>query len=162
VAAAGETVRPADAAEAARIAQVIRSAFGQYRGVLEPPSGALALDAAAVRDLMKLGGILACECDGRIVACVFHRMHADHVYLGRLAVLPAFRGRGLGVRLVAEVEALAVAAGRHRVRLGVRLSLPRNREFFERLGYRQVGLDSHTGSPVPTFAWLEKSVGSAP
>jgi ribosomal protein S18 acetylase RimI-like enzyme len=162
VAAAGETVRPADAAEAARIAQVIRSAFGQYRGVLEPPSGALALDAAAVRDLMKLGGILACECDGRIVACVFHRTHADHVYLGRLAVLPAFRGRGLGARLVAEVEALAVAAGRDRVRLGVRLNLPRNREFFERLGYRQSGLDSHAGSTVPTFAWLEKPVGCPP
>jgi hypothetical protein len=103
VAAAGETVRPADAAEAARIAQVIRSAFGQYRGVLEPPSGALALDAAAVRDLMKLGGILVCESHGHIVACVFHRTH--------------------------------------------------------RLGYRQVGLDSHAGSTVPTFAWLEKPVG---
>jgi len=111
VAAAGETVRPADVAEAARIAQVIRAAFGQYRRVLEPPSGALALDAAAVRDLMKLGGILACECDGRIVACVFHRTHADHVYLGRLAVLPAFRGRGLGARLVAEIEALPAATG---------------------------------------------------
>jgi len=159
VAAAGETVRPADAAEAARIAQVIRSAFGQYRGVLEPPSGALALDAAAVRDLMKLGGILVCESEGRIVASVFHRTHADHVYLGRLAVLPAFRGRGLGVRLVAEVESLAAGAGCDRVRLGVRLNLPRNREFFERLGYRQVGLDSHAGSTVPTFAWLEKPVG---
>jgi hypothetical protein len=63
---------------------------------------------------------------------------------------------------VAEVEALAAAAGRDRVRLGVRLNLPRNREFFERLGYRQVALDSHTGAPVPTFAWLEKPVVSAP
>jgi len=137
---------------------VIRAAFAEYRGVLEPPSGALGLDAAAVRHLLELGGILVCESDGRIAACVFHRTHADYVYLGRLAVLPAFRGRGLGVRLVAEVEALAVAAGRNRVRLGVRLNLPRNREFFERLGYRQVGLDSHTGSTVPTFAWLEKRV----
>ena len=55
-----------------------------------------------------------------------------------------------------------VAAGRDRVRLGVRLNLPRNREFFERLGYRQVGLDSHTGSTGPTFAWLEKPVGCPP
>jgi hypothetical protein len=57
---------------------------------------------------------------------------------------------------------VAAAGGRDRVRLGVRLNLPRNREFFERLGYRQVALDSHTGSPVPTFAWLEKPVGSGP
>jgi ribosomal protein S18 acetylase RimI-like enzyme len=146
--------------EAARVAQVMRAAFGEYRGVLDPPSGALALDPRRVRELMELGGILACESEGRIVACVFHRTHPEYVYLGRLAVLPAFRGRGLGGRLVAEVEALAVAAGRQRVRLGVRLALPRNREFFERLGYREVGLDSHEGMTVPTFAWLEKPVGS--
>ena len=130
--------------------------------MLEPPSGALTRDAAEVRRLMDLGGILVCECDGEIAACVFHRTHADHVYLGRLAVLPACRGRGLGLRLVAAVEALAAAVGRDRVRLGVRLSLPRNREFFERLGYRQVGLDSHTGSTVPTFAWFEKRIVSPP
>ncbi|HSD01692.1 MAG TPA: GNAT family N-acetyltransferase [Gaiellales bacterium] len=160
MAAAGENVRAAHAPEAARIAQVMRAAFGEYRGVLEPPSGALSLDARAVRDLMELGGILACESEGRIVACVFHRTHPDHVYLGRLGVLPAFRGRGPGARLVAEVEALAGATGRERVRLGVRLALPRNRAFFERLGYRQVGLDSHEGMTVPTFAWLEKRIGS--
>ena len=158
MAAAGETIRAAHASEAARVAQVMRAAFGEYRGLLEPPSGALALDARGVHDLMELGGILACESEGRIVACVFHRTHPDHVYLGRLAVLPAFRGRGVGARLVAEVEALAVAAGRSRVRLGVRLALPRNRTFFERLGYRQVGLDSHEGMTVPTFAWLEKRI----
>jgi ribosomal protein S18 acetylase RimI-like enzyme len=106
---------------------VIRVAFTQYRGAFQPPSGALALDARRVRDLMELGGILACESEGRIVACVFHREHPDRVYLVRLAVLPAFRGRGLAARLVAEVEALAPAAGRDRVRLGVRLALPRNR-----------------------------------
>lgn len=160
MAAAGETVRAAHASDAARVAQVIRASFGEYRGLLDPPSGALAVDARVVRDLMGLGGILACESEGRIVACVFHRTHPDHVYLGRLAVLPAFRSRGLGARLVAEVEALAAATGRERVRLGVRLALPRNREFFERLGYREVGLDSHEGMTVPTFAWLEKRIGS--
>jgi ribosomal protein S18 acetylase RimI-like enzyme len=158
VAAAGETVRAAHASEAARVAQVIRAAFGEYRGILDPPSGALALDARGVRELMELGGILACESEGRIVACVVHRTHPDHVYLGRLGVLPAFRGRGLAARLVAGVEELALAAGRDRVRLGVRLALPRNRAFFERLGYREVGLDSHAGMTVPTFAWLEKRI----
>jgi ribosomal protein S18 acetylase RimI-like enzyme len=162
VAAAGETVRAADAAEAARIAYVIRSAFAEYRGILAPPSGALAVDAAAVRDLMRHGGFLACDADQQIVGCVFHQVHPDYVYLGRLSVLPAFRGRRLGARLVAEVEDIAAAAGCDRVRLGVRLALPRNREFFERLGYGEVGLDAHAGMTVPTFAWLEKRVGSRP
>jgi ribosomal protein S18 acetylase RimI-like enzyme len=161
VAAAGETVRAADAAEADPIAQVMRAAFAEYRGLLHPPSGALAVDAAAVRELMRLGGILACESDRRMVGCVFHRAHPDHVYLGRLSVLPEYRGRGLGVRLVTEVEALAAAAGRPRVRLGVRLALPGNRAFFEALGYRVVGHDSHTGMTVPTFAWFEKRITSA-
>ena len=141
------------------MARVMRAAFAQYRDALEPPSGALSTDAATVRELMGLGGILVCECDGRIVASVFHRTHPGHVYLGRLAVLPAFRRGGLAVRLVVAVESLAAANGRRQVRLGVRLALPENRAFFERLGYRQTGLDSHAGSSVPTFAWLAKPVG---
>jgi len=161
VAAAGETVRAAGAAEATRVAQVIRASFAEYRGVLEPPSGALAVDAAGARELMELGGFLVCESEGRIVACVFHQTAAEHVYLGRLSVLPAFRGRGLGALLVAEVEALAATAGRDRVRLGVRLVLPRNRAFFDALGYREVGLGSHPGMAMPTFAWLEKRITSA-
>jgi ribosomal protein S18 acetylase RimI-like enzyme len=160
VAAAGETVRAAGAAEVTRVAQVIRASFAEYRGVLHPPSGALSVDAAAARELMASGGFLVCESEGRIVACVFHTTTDEHVYLGRLSVLPAFRGRGLGARLVAEVEALAAAAGRDRVRVGVRLALPRNQAFFESLGYRQVGLESHAGMPEPTFAWLEKPVVS--
>jgi ribosomal protein S18 acetylase RimI-like enzyme len=96
------------------------------------------------------------------VASVYHQTHPEHVYLGRLAVLPAFRGRGLGARLVSGVEALAAAAGRDRVRLGVRLALPRNRAFFEALGYREVALDAHAGMTEPTFAWLEKRIGSEP
>ena len=110
MAAAGETVRQAGAAEAERIAAVIHAAFAQYRGVLEPPSGALALDAGEVRRLMELGGILVCECDGQIAACVFHRTHPDHVYLGRLSVVPAFRGWGLGGRLVAATASASTAA----------------------------------------------------
>ena len=160
MAAAGETVRAAVAGDATRVAQVIRASFGEYRGVVQPPSGALALDPAAVRELMASGGFLVCESEGRIVASVYHQTRADHVYLGRLAVLPAFRGRGLGARLVAEVEALAAAAGRDRVRLGVRLALPRNRAFFEALGYRRVGRGSHAGMTAPTFDWLEKRIGS--
>jgi ribosomal protein S18 acetylase RimI-like enzyme len=160
VAAAGETVRAAGAADTARVAQVIRASFAEYRGVLDPPSGALAVDPAAARQLLTLGGFLVCESEGRIVACVFHMTNPDHVYLGRLSVLPAFRGSGLGARLVAEVEALAAAAGRDRVRLGVRLALPRNRAFFERLGYHEVGLDSHEGMTVPTFTWFEKRITS--
>ena len=101
----------------------------------EPVRAAVPADAAGVRELRELGD------------------------LGRLAVLPAFRRRGLAVRLVAAVESLAAGNGRRQVRLGVRLALPENRAFFEQLGYRQTGLDSHAGSTVPTFAWPAKPVG---
>jgi ribosomal protein S18 acetylase RimI-like enzyme len=115
---------------------VIRAAFGEYRGVLDPPSGALAVDARAVRSLMELGGILACESEGRIVACVVHRTHPDHVYLGRLAVLPAFRRQGLGAPLVRFAVASAGNLG-GRVMVA-HVQMP-NVAFFERLGWRPEG-----------------------
>jgi predicted N-acetyltransferase YhbS len=151
-------IRAATSADAAAIARVIRKAFAQYRGILEPPSGALGMDRDAVRELMRDGGFMVTEVRRRIVACVYHHPQEDYVYLGRLAVLPAYRGHGLGAGLVAAVEESALRAGRERVRLGVRVSLPENRVFFEGLGYRQVGLEAHPGFDEPTFAWLEKQL----
>ena len=151
-------IRAATSADAGAVARVMRKAFAQYRGVFEPPSGALSANAPMVRELMREGGVLVADVGRRVVACVYHHPHADYVYLGRLAVMPAHRGRGLGASLVAAVEDGARRGGRRRVRLGVRLALPQNQEFFKRLGYHEVGLESHPGFDEPTFAWLEKQV----
>jgi hypothetical protein len=52
----------------------------------------------------------------------------------------------------------ARAAERQRVALGVRIALPGNIALFERLGYREVGRETHEGFSAPTSLRMEKRV----
>jgi GNAT superfamily N-acetyltransferase len=94
--------------------------------------------------------------DQAIAGCVFYAAVGAYVDLFRLAVLPAYRRRGVGRALVEAVESGALGLGITRVRLGVRVALPRNRAYYERLGYRFVEARSHAGYTEPTYVILEK------
>ena len=63
----------------------------------------------------------------------------SYLYVGRVAVLPAHRGRGVATALMAWCEGLALDRGLREVRLGVRLGLARNEALYRRLGYRPTG-----------------------
>ena len=71
----------------------------------------------------------------------------DAAYLHKLAVRPAFRGRGLGARVVEWVDRRAAAAGRAHLRLDCKRDNPRIRRYYERLGFEHRGDVDH-----PRFA----------
>jgi GNAT superfamily N-acetyltransferase len=68
----------------------------------------------------------------------------------RMFVVPALRGRGLGRRLLAEIEAAARDAGYRRLRLDTVGSLPR---FYAAAGYAPI--PDYNGNALATF-WGEK------
>jgi predicted N-acetyltransferase YhbS len=138
------------------IVAVTRAAFEEFTSWLNPPSGAQNETPEKVRAKLVSGhGVLALIGD-RVVGSVYYSAEAEYVYLGRLAVLPEFRGRGIGTALVAEVERRARELGRARVRLGVRLALPHLRVRYERLGYKVYEERSHEGFAEPTYLMMEK------
>lgn len=63
-------------------------------------------------------------------------------HLGRIAVLPDFRGRGLGRRVVAALETAARAQGLHTALLHAHSHLE---AFYRALGYRPAGLPFDAG-----------------
>jgi GNAT superfamily N-acetyltransferase len=99
--------RPEDAAA---ILAVVHPAFAQYDGKLVPQSGAAreTVETVTAR-LARENCVMACR-EERLAGCLFYQNLGDHLYLGRLAVLPEERGRGVARRLVGEVEAVALAA----------------------------------------------------
>jgi predicted N-acetyltransferase YhbS len=138
------------------IVAVTRAAFDEYIGWLNPPSGAPNETPEKVRAKLASGhGVLALIGD-RVVGSVYYSAEAEYVYLGRLAVLPEYRGRGIGNALVAEVERRACELGVARVRLGVRVALPHLRVRYERLGYQVYEERSHEGFAKPTYLMMEK------
>ncbi len=82
-----------------------------------------------------------------------------YLYVGRVSVLPAFRGRGVATALMAWCEQLALDRGLHEVRLGVRLGLVRNEVLYRRLGYRPTGLLEERAGYGPIARWMAKPVG---
>ena len=151
-------LRQATAEDAYSLSAVIQAAFEEYRGRLDLPSGAHAETVQAVREKMVRAEAVVVSVDQNVVGCAFFEPEGDHIYLGRLAVLPQYRGQGIGQKLVAWVEGQARLRGYTRVRLGVRVGLTGNRAFFERQGYHLRSYGSHAGHAEPTYLNLEKDV----
>jgi ribosomal protein S18 acetylase RimI-like enzyme len=154
-------LREATAADVPAIVAVLHAAFREYDGWLDPPSGVHRETVASIGERMKLAHVALALVGGEVVGCVMYHAEHDHVYFGRLAVLPAHRGRGVGGALIVYVEERARELGRRRVRLGVRIALTELRAPYERMGYRLYEERRHAGYTEPTYVLLEKALPAA-
>lgn len=129
-------IREAAREEWATVHRIMREAFEEYRGVLNPPSGALREELEdTIRKLSPRGGAVLAMLDGEAIGSAQYRVEDDYVYIGRISVLQRARGRGIGKQIVHYLEQLAADRNMPEVRLEVRLSLPSNIQLYERLGY---------------------------
>jgi predicted N-acetyltransferase YhbS len=76
--------------------------------------------------------------------------------LKRIAVHPAWHSRGVGRRVITALEAQARQQGFVRLRAGTRRTLPGNRTFYERLGYRAVAVEPYPPGIDDHTVWMEK------
>jgi N-acetylglutamate synthase-like GNAT family acetyltransferase len=137
---------------------LIHTAFEEYRGRLEPPSGAHRETAQSIGTYLQQGRAVLALLHGQIVGCVCYHQEGEHVYFGRLAVLPAFRQHGVGLALIAYVEQQAHELGAQRVQIGVRIALTHLQAYYEHLGYHVVRYETHEGYTEPTSVVMEKQV----
>ena len=151
-------LREATTEDAPSLSAVILAAFEEYRGRLDPPSGAHDQTVPTIRQKLVTAHAVVASIDGEVVGCAFYEPEDDHIYLGRIAVLPQYRRQGIASKLIAWVEAQTRSLGYARVRLAVRLVLDDNRAFYERHGYLFHSYGTHAGYADPTFVNLEKNV----
>ena len=163
-------LREGTPADVSTLVTLVQTAFAEYRGRLDPPSGAEKEDEATLARALAHGGAGVACVDGVAVGCVFYHRDRDagpltvrparleFVYFGRLSVAPAFRRRGIAEALTGYVEQRAREMGVGRVQLGVRLALPHLQSYYERLGYRVIRHESHRGYARPTSAVMEKTL----
>ena len=149
---------PARMEEAEAIAALIRRAFAQYRGRIQPEASALRESADSVRSAMETDRVVVARREGRIIGCIAIQQRADLAVARRLAVDPAERRRGVGGALMAEAEVLARGLGFARLRVETRLALAENRMFFKALGFVEGTQASHPGFAHPTYVELEKTL----
>jgi ribosomal protein S18 acetylase RimI-like enzyme len=133
--------------EAEQFQRVMRLAFESLRGRLDPPSGSHTETLDSVRAWLAAAGGFLARFDSEIVGCARWRPEPDHLYAGRVGVLPEFRGRGIAAALMHAIEDVARQRGLPQVRVEVREPLADNLRFYERLGYRRLSVSQHPRGP---------------
>ena len=112
---------------------------------LEPPSGVLRETAADLMARQRDGIVLVALSGDEFVGSIFCARKDDSLYLTRMAVLPAWRRRGVGRALMAEAEKKARTLGLAKLALRVRKTLPANRAYFESFGFIVTGEGQEAG-----------------
>ncbi|MBS0533526.1 MAG: GNAT family N-acetyltransferase [Proteobacteria bacterium] len=145
--------RLTDPARAEELLALVQATFGALD--IDPPSGVLKETAADFAARLQSETCFVIEQGGRIVASVFCIPQGDALYIGRLAVAPDQRRRGLAGALVDAAKREARRLGAKRVTLRVRISLADNVALFQRHGFAIVAEDTHAGYPGPTQYAME-------
>jgi predicted N-acetyltransferase YhbS len=151
-------LRPMVPGDAAAVAGLIRAAFAAQSVATDPLPSALRITAADVVTHLRTGAGAVAEVAGVLAGSALWVEQDGGLYLGRLAVAPAWRGLGIAKALVAATETAAQAAGLPRVHLSTRLVLLDNRRLFAACGFIETTRATHPGYAEPTFVNMEKTL----
>lgn len=151
---------------------IIRASFSYMDGVIDPPSSMHRLTPTSLSEKAKDEVcFLATEVPATtpthgpspqgggeppIVGCVFLAEKTDHFYLGKLAVLPSYQGKGVGRALMAAAEDHVVRASKPVIELQARIELTGNQRTFAALGFVETARTAHEGYARPTSITMRK------
>ena len=152
------TVRTVDASSASLVRGLMLIGFEQFRDVLDPPSSAFRETDDDVAAAIGRGGAAVAWIGETPVGSVRFEPEEWCLYIGRLAVIPEARRRGVAQALVLAAEAEAFRFGVSEAQLSMREILPGNRALFEKLGYTVVSVDPHPRNPAQNTLRLRKAL----
>lgn len=123
------------------------AAYAEHRGALPVDSGAHEESVEDVRKKMRAGGAVVAEHGGHAVGSAQFTPEAGYLYVGRVAVLPTHRRRGVASAMMVFLEGLARDRALGVMRVGVRDSLPDNVKLYQSLGYEVASVEPHPRGP---------------
>jgi GNAT superfamily N-acetyltransferase len=129
-------IRWAVANDVDAIARVVNAAFRRAESFFVERDR---IDVAAVRRLMGQGKFILADEGGELLGCVYLELRGERAYFGLLAADPPRQRKGLGRRLICEVEDAARGAGCRFMDIQIvnlRAELP---PYYRRLGYAETG-----------------------
>jgi predicted N-acetyltransferase YhbS len=144
--------------DAEAVAALIRAAFASQSVSTDPPPSALRVSGADVAAHLLSGYGAVAEAPGGLAGAALWIEQDGGLYLGRLAVAVAWRGRGIASALVAAAETAARAMRLPRLHLSTRLVLHDNRRLFAACGFVETTREAHPGYGEPTSVDMEKSI----
>ena len=142
--------------DGSRIGELLALAHGAFRDLaIDPPSSALKETARDFDARLKSETCFVVEAEGRLIGCVFCIPQGDSLYIGRLAVAPDWRRRGVASVLIEAAKDEARRIGAARITLKARILLASNLALFKRHGFAIAGEETHEGYGAPTSYAME-------
>jgi predicted N-acetyltransferase YhbS len=132
----GLRLRPANHADAERIARLVNDAFRLERLIFTTDDRTNPKD---VRNMLSKGEFLLAEDKDALIGCVYVERRGERSYIGLLSVEPSRRQAGIGTRLMQVAEDRCRAGGARGVDIHIvnlRKELP---DYYRRLGYVVTG-----------------------
>jgi ribosomal protein S18 acetylase RimI-like enzyme len=136
-------ITSASVEDAPLVFDIMQQAFAEYLGVLDPPSGVHAETVDDVIHALSEGGAVLAWIGDKPVGTARYAFHQESCYVGRVSVLPAYRGQGIASAMMERIEAIARAHGSAYLEIGVRMVLESNIHLYERLGYAVTEVFEH-------------------
>jgi len=139
-------IRPAVAADAARVAAIADAAYRPYLQRMSRNPAPMEEDyGARIAEGLTQQLVWVLEEDGQILGLLVLETHADHLLLDNIAVDPARHGQGIGRRLLDFTEAEARRRGYGAVELYTNEVMAENIAMYRRLGYLETGRKQDRG-----------------
>jgi predicted N-acetyltransferase YhbS len=149
-------LHPMEERDAPMVAALVRAAFAVQSIATDPPPSALRVTEEDIVAHLRVGAGMVAEAAGGLVGAAQWNEQDGGLYLGRLAVAPTWRGRGIAKALVAAAEAAGEQMALPRIHLSTRLVLIDNRRLFAACGFVETTRQAHPGYAEPTFVNMEK------
>lgn len=130
------------------VLRLMRQSFAYLDGVIDPPTSLHRMAEADLRKAAQVGELWVIPPGP--AACVILTPQMNTLYLGKLAVTEAQRGKGLSRILVDHAIERARALDLPRVTLQTRVELTANHRAFRAMGFVEAGRTAHPGYSEPT------------
>jgi ribosomal protein S18 acetylase RimI-like enzyme len=125
-------LRPATAADAARLKELVHAAYGHYVERIGGLPGPMTADYAEV---IRSRDVTVAERDGEIVGLISLGRDDEGFVIDNVAVDPAHQGSGVGRALLEHAETVARRAGSGSIHLYTHELMRENLALYERIGY---------------------------
>lgn len=142
----------------AQLMVVMRAAFAEMEGKIDPPSSLARLKVDDLPEIAKTAEIWVIGAP--IVATVTLTVRPGALHLGKLAVVPDHQGCGLARQLVTVAESRAQTLGLPELMLETRVELEENHALFRHLGFVETARRAHAGFDRPTTVEFRMQVSA--
>lgn len=142
----------------AAIHALVADAFAYMDGRIDPPSSIHRWSPDRFAAEAQTGVAYIAEGDGALLGCGYGKAAGDAWYIGKIAVAPDARRRGVARAIVRMAEADAKRNGLAALELESRIELTENHQAFAALGFAKTRETAHPGHDRPTSITMRKPV----